>query len=145
MSEVYKRSLAHATEKGKGRGRFGQKSFGQVSAEIIEVRISAQGIAIFTALKIMSEGQTEVRASPKEIAEAVSLARSTAIKKLEELERAGFVELIDAGEGRKTIWKINDHPAHVEAARNVASQIIERRRKEWKKRHPKKNLVREAD
>ena len=103
--------------------------------------LGAFEIAAFTCLTIRAAEQeetplNEVRASPQDVADDCRISRKSASKALEKLELAGFVELLESGEGKKARWRLNWHPAHVEKAKQEAAKIIERRRKEWAKRHP---------
>lgn len=128
---------------GSGKGRFGGHPFGQVSAQVLELEpgLSAHALAAFLCLTIRAAEQVktplnEVRASPQDVASACRISRKSASTALEGLELAGLVELKESGEGKKARWKLNWHPAHIEAARKHAAKIIERRRIEWKKKHP---------
>ena len=125
----------------RDRGRFGGELFGQVSALVRNSGFSAFEQAIFLCMTIRAVEQRGVevpivRCSPSDLAADCRISRTSAAKALDGLERAGWIELQEGGEGRKTKWKINTHPAHIENARKCAPQIIERRRKEWRKRHP---------
>ncbi|MDE0331481.1 MAG: hypothetical protein OXL41_06380 [Nitrospinae bacterium] len=126
---------------GNGRGRFGGEQFGQVPLSVLKSGLTAYEIATLTAMTIRAAEPrkpplNEVRCSPQDVARDLRVHRNTATKALNGLELAGFIEQKESGEGKKALWKINVHPAHIEAARNDAPKIIERRRKEWSKRHP---------
>ena len=105
---------------GSGKGRFGGHHFGQVSAQVLESDLSAHALAAFLCLTIRAAEETpldEVRASPQDVANVCSISRKSASTALEDLELAGFVIRRESGEGKKARWKLNWHPAHIEADR----------------------------
>lgn len=125
-----------------GKGRFGGEAFGQVTAYMRQKELDAFEIATYAFLTIRAAEQEktpldEVKASPQDIARDIRRSRTTAAKALDGLERKGFIEMKEGGEGMKARWKLNFHKVHIEEAHKHAEKIIERRRKEWKKRHPK--------
>ena len=119
------RSQSHV----QGKGRFGVYDFGQVSMQVLESDLSAYAILVFCAICILARYEDELRITSHALAKHCAIARSTTRKALIKLEMAGLIEHLSGGEGRTTIWKINRHHAHVEAAKESAPERIEARRK----------------
>ena len=97
--------------------------------QVLESDLSAYAILVFCAICILARYEDELRITSHALAKHCAIARSTTRKALIKLEMAGLIEHISGGEGRTTIWKINRHHAHVEAAKESAPERIEARRK----------------